>query len=44
MSAVDEDGKEAKVSAQWDERTRTLLVSYDSEAKAVEVTGRYGRG
>lgn len=44
VSAVDEDGKEAKVSAQWDERTRTLLVSYDSEAKAVEVTGRYGRG
>ena len=42
VSAVDEDGREIKVSAEWDEATRTLLISYDSEAKAVEVTGRYG--
>ena len=44
VSAADEDGREVKVSAEWDEATRTLLVSYDSEAKAVEVTGRYGKG
>ncbi len=44
VSAVDEDGREVKVSAEWDEATQTLLISYDSEAKAVEVTGRYGKG
>ena len=29
------------VSMEWEERTRTLLVSYDSHAKAVEVTAQW---
>lgn len=41
VSAQDEDGNEVPVSMEWDDRTRTLLVSYDSHAKAVDVTARY---
>lgn len=41
VSAADEDGNAVPVYAAWDEMTRTLLVSYDSCAKAVEVTGCY---
>ena len=39
--AVDEEGKEVAVSMEWDDTTRTLLVSYDSHAKAVNVTATW---
>lgn len=41
VSAVDEDGKEIPVSMEWDGRTDTLLLSYDSHTKAVDVTATY---
>ena len=40
--AMDEDGEEIPISTEWDERTRTLLLSYDSRARAVDVTAEYG--
>lgn len=41
VSAKAEDGSMTEVSMEWDETTRTLLVGYDSQAKAVEVTCRF---
>ncbi len=41
VSGTDEDGNPVSVSMEWEERTRTLLVSYDSHAKAVEVTAQW---
>ena len=38
VSALDEKGNPVAVSTEWEERTRTLLVSYDSHGKAVDVT------
>lgn len=38
VSALDEDGNPAAVSVEWEERTHTLLLSYESHAKAVDVT------
>lgn len=42
VQAIDEDGKDVEVKASWDEITKTWLISYDSCAKEVEVTGSYG--
>lgn len=39
--AQDEDGNPAAVSMEWEERTRTLLLSYDSHGKAVDVTAEW---
>ena len=41
VSALDEDGNSVSVSMEWDDRTRTLLISYDSHAKAVVVTAQW---
>lgn len=38
VSALDEEGNPVAVSAEWEERTRTLLASYDSHGKAVYIT------
>lgn len=37
VRAKDEDGTAVRVESDWDEETRTLLLSYDSVAKAVTV-------
>ena len=41
VSALDEDGDSVPVSMEWDQGSRTLLVSYDSQAKAVDVTAAW---
>ena len=41
VKAVNEDGNEVKMGCVWDEQTRTVLLDYDSEAKAVTVTGSF---
>ena len=38
VRAVDEDGNGVPVTMEWDARSSTLLVSYDSRGKAVDVT------
>jgi len=38
ISAEDEDGNSVPISMEWEERTRTLMFSYDSHARAVHVT------
>lgn len=42
ITALDEEGNPVFVSAEWDERSRTLLASYDSHGKAVELTAYSG--
>ena len=42
ITALDEEGNPVSVSAEWDERSRTLLASYDSHGKAVELTAYSG--
>lgn len=37
LSATDEDGVPVEMRADWDEESRTLLLSYDSTSKEVEV-------
>ena len=37
-SAVDEDGNGVEVSVEWEKRTCTMLLSYDSHGKAVNIT------
>ena len=34
---MDEEGNEVNLSMEWEERSRTLLLSYDSCGKAVNV-------
>ena len=41
VSAQDEDGNPAAVYMEWEERTRTLLLSYDSHGKVVDVTAEW---
>lgn len=41
VSAVDEDGNSVPIAMEWEERTRTLMFSYDSHARAVHVTAAY---
>lgn len=36
--AADEEGNRVSISMEWEERTRTLMFSYDSHARAVYVT------
>ena len=36
-TAMDEEGNEVNLSMEWEERSRTLLLSYDSCGKAVNV-------
>ena len=36
-AAMDEEGNEVNLSMEWEERSRTLLLSYDSCGKAVNV-------
>ncbi len=42
-SAADGKGDRVPVSMEWEERTRTLLLMYDSHAEAVHVTVRLDR-
>lgn len=41
--ALDEDGNEMPVNMEWEERTCTLRISYDSCRRAVNVTETYGK-
>ncbi len=41
LSAVDEDGKEINLEWNWDDETRTVLFSYESEAKTITVKGAF---
>lgn len=41
VSARDENGGEVPMEALWDERSRTLLLHYDSHARRVEVRGAF---
>lgn len=41
VSAVDEEGSSVPIAMEWEERTRTLMFSYDSHARAVHVTAAY---
>ena len=41
VSAVDEDGNAVSIGFAWDEQTRTVLLDYDSQAKAVTVIGSF---
>lgn len=41
VNAVDEDGNAVSMGFAWDDRTRTVLLDYDSQAKAVTVTGSF---
>lgn len=41
VSAVDEDGNSVPIAMEWEERTSTLMFSYDSHARAVHVTAAY---
>lgn len=38
ISAQDEDGKAVDIRMEWEERSRTLLISYDSHGKGVDVS------
>lgn len=41
VKAVDEEGQEVPIGAEWDERTRTLLLSWHSRGKAVTLEGTF---
>ena len=41
INAVDEDGNAVSMGFVWDDQTRTVLLDYDSNAKAVTVTGSF---
>lgn len=38
--AVDEDGNPVALKMEWEEASRTVLLSYDSQDKLVKITGR----
>lgn len=42
VRAAEETGEAVDLESAWDEETRTLLVSYDSKAKEVIITGEWG--
>ena len=41
LTATDEDGKEIALEWNWNEETRTVLFSYESEAKVITVKGTF---
>ena len=43
VSAQDENGKEVAITCQWDESSSSALLSYDSHALQVKVTGCFSK-
>ena len=40
-AAIDENGKNIDLEWNWDDETRTILFSYESEANKVTLKGKF---
>ena len=41
VTATDEDGNNVDVTLDWDEESRSALMTYESKAKLIKLTGEF---
>ena len=41
VSAIDEDGNNVEVTLDWDEESRSALMTYESTDKLIKLTGEF---
>ena len=41
VTAIDEDGENVEVTSEWNESSRSVLMTYESKAKLIKVKGEF---